>query len=393
MSVALLRTFCIFLTVLLFAHILTSNEVRGQSNNDQSKDKALLPDRLGEKWRAVNPARVIEAERISKLPDADVLKEYGLQKITSRIYTDGSLKSSVEVFDLNLIPTAYGFFTFNRGQLSPQTHEFYQGRYVVRVTNTPANASSGQEIFDALKPGLTGGEGELPSLPLHLPEAEKIAGSEKYILGPAALGRLKYFGEFKDTINFGEGVEITTAEYRNGGGQMNLIIVEYYTPQSAAEGHTRIQDKFNALPGPEKDRRLLKRVGNYVVAMSPVENKSAAENIAGQIKYQKKIFWAGKKFTDIPIEYRPPDPLATQETMQTLQIMVRSFYWMGAMILSAILVGLFAGISLFRWKKYRRRKLGTDDLFSDAGGSVRLNLDDYLLTENPQIKQLREGEK
>jgi len=379
----LFRAFGVLFSILLLA----ASGAQGQIN-----DKELLPDRLAENWRAINPERVLGAERLSSMPNADVLKEYKLQRFISRVYANGKIKSTVEIFELNLIPNAYGLFTFNRGQAPPNSREFYQGRYVVRVSNTAADANFDQQIFEALKPNLIGGDGELPSLPLHLPEADKIAGSEKYIMGPAALTRLKIFSELKDAINFGEGVEVTAADYRNGGGQMNLIIVEYYTPQLASDAHTRIQDLFNALPQTEKERRLLKRVGNYIAAISSIQDRPAAENIAGQIKYQKKIYWAGKKFTDIPLEFRPADPLANEETTKTVQIMARSFYWMGAMIISALLIGLFAGISLFRWKKYRRRKGGTDDMFSDAGGTVRLNLDDYLLSENPQIKQIGEGE-
>jgi Family of unknown function (DUF6599) len=382
-SSTLLIGFGVLFSILL----LTASGAQGQSN-----DKELLPDRLGENWQAVNPARVLDGGRLSSLADADVLREYGLQRVISRVYTDGKNKSSVEVFELNLIPTAYGLFTFNRGQLPPKSREFHQGRYVVRVSSAAANTIPDQQIFEALKPNLIGGEGELPSLSRHLPEADKIAESEKYIIGPAAFTRLKTFSELKDAINFGDGVEVTAADYRNGGGQMSLIIVEYYTPQMASYGHARMQDLFNALAQTEKERRILKRVGNYVVAMSPIHDVPAAENIAGQIKYQKKIYWAGKKFTDIPIEFRPDDPLATEESVRTVQVMVRSFYWMGAMIISALLIGLFAGVSLFRWKRYRRRKLGTDDLFSDAGGTLRLNLDDYLLPEDPQIKQIGEGE-
>jgi len=377
------RVFRVMFPILL----ITAIYAQGQSN-----EKELLPDRLGENWKSDSPARVLDTERLSSRPDADVLREYGTQRVISRVYTDGKIKSSVEVFELNLIPNAYGLFTLNRGQLPPTRREFYQGRYVVRISNTAANATPDQQIFEALKPNLTGGEGELPSLPLHLPETDKIAGSEKYVLGPTAFSALKTSGELKEAINFGDGVEVTAADYRNGGGQMSLIIVEYFTPQMASDGHARIQDVFNALPQTDKERRILKRVGNYVIAMSPVRDKAAAENIAGQIKYQKKIYWAGRKFTDIPLEFRPADPLATEESMRTVKVMVRSFYWMGAMILSALLVGLFTGVSLFRWKRYRRRKLGTDDLFSDAGGTVRLNLDDYLLSDTPQIKQIGEGD-
>jgi hypothetical protein len=207
------------------------------------------------------------------------------------------------------------------------------------------------------------------------------------------LARLKNFSDLKDAIGFGTGAEVVTADYRNGAGQMNLIAVEYYSPQSADDGEARIRDHFNALPQDEKDRLMIKRVGNYVVAVSKIQDRQAAENIISQIKYQKKVYWAGRKFTDIPLEYRPPDPLALEEYTRTIKTMVRSFYWTGIALLSALLLGFAAGFSLFQWKRYRRRKLGLENVFSDAGGSLRLNLDDYLLPEPPQIKRIGEGDK
>jgi hypothetical protein len=359
----------------------------------QSGDKELLPDRLGQRWRAVSPARVLDGQRLSGLPGADVFGEYGLQRLISRVYTDGHVESSVEVFELNQIPGAYGLFTFDRGQLPPNSREWRHGRYVVRVSGGEADADSGRQMFEAIKPDLTGGEGELPPLPLHLPETDKVADSEKYVVGPAALARLKNFGGLKDAIGFGVGAEVTTADYRSGGGQMNLIIVEYYAPQSAAEGESRIRDHFNTLPQAEKDRLILKRLGNYVIVMSNVQDMPAAQNIVGQIKYQKKIYWSGQKFTDIPLEVRPPDPLAVEDMTRTVKTMIRSFYMMGIAILTALLLGGAIGFSLFQWKRYRRRKLGMDDIFSDAGGTLRLNLDDYLLSDNTQIDRSDESEK
>ncbi|HEV2667960.1 MAG TPA: hypothetical protein VG324_23785, partial [Blastocatellia bacterium] len=189
------------------------------------------------------------------------------------------------------------------------------------------------------------------------------------------------------------GAEVTTADYRSGGGQMNLIIVEYFAPQSAADGEARIRDHFNTLPQTGKDRLILKRVGNYVVAALNVQDMPAAQNIIGQIKSQKKIYWAGRKFTDIPLEFRPPDPLAVEDMTRTVKTLVRSFYLMGVAILSALLIGIAVGYSLFQWKRYRRRKLGLDDVFSDAGGTLRLNLDDYLLSDNTQIEGSGESEE
>src|SRR5262245_26103396 len=95
----------------------------------QSDDRELLPDRLAQKWRAVSQARILDGQRLSSLPDADVHREYGLRRVVSRVYTDGHVESSVEVFELNLIPGAYGLFTFNRGELPPNISEFHEGRY------------------------------------------------------------------------------------------------------------------------------------------------------------------------------------------------------------------------------------------------------------------------
>jgi len=391
------------LTAVFCTLLLAANGVQGQSKEQaqnpkqfqstKESAKELLPDRLGDRWRALGPARILDARSLLSLPDADVQGEYGLQRVISRVYADDKIRASVDVFELNFISNAYGLFTFNRGNLPANSREFYRGCYVVRVSPPTPDENFAQQIFEAIKPNLTGREGQLSSLPLHLPEQDKIAESEKYIIGPAALTKLKNFSELKDVIKFDAGVEAATADYRSGGGQMSLIIVEYHTPQLASDGHTQIQAHFNTLPQIEKDRRIFKRIGNYVVAAVNIQDMPAAQNIVGQIKYQTKVYWAGRKLSDIPLEYRPPDPVEIEEATRTVQILLRSFYWMGAMLLSALLLGLGAGASLFYWKRYRRRKLGLDDLFSDAGGSVRLNLDDYLLPDNPQIKQIGEGEK
>src|SRR5262245_37825043 len=118
LSSTLFHVFCVLL--------LTALGVRAQSG-----DKELLPDRLGQRWRAVSPAGVLDGQRLSGLPDADVLGEYGLQKFISRVYTDGRVESSVEVFELTTKPGAYGLFTFNRGQLPSNSREWRQDRYVV----------------------------------------------------------------------------------------------------------------------------------------------------------------------------------------------------------------------------------------------------------------------
>jgi hypothetical protein len=246
-----------------------------------------------------------------------------------------------------------------------------------------------QSLIDSVKASLTEEAGQFPFLPSHLPEQDKIADSEKYIAGPATLSKLKIFDDLRNLVSFDGGVEAITADYRNGDGRMSLIIIEYHTPQSASDGYARIESYFNSLPQQEKEKRMLKRVGNYVVEAVNIRDRTSAQSIVGQIKYEAKIYWAGRKLSDIPMEFRPPDPVVIEEARRTIQVLLRSFYWIGAMLLSAILLGITAGCSLFYWNRYRRRKLGLDNLFSDAGGTLRLNLDDYLLApEERSIKQI-----
>jgi len=372
----------------------TREQTVNQSQNSHATQqlRALLPARLGETWRPAGQARIWNVEQFSALPDADVYSEYGLQKIISRAYTNGKTKITVEIFDLGFISGAYGLFTFNRVFLQPNRREFYEGRYLVSISSNSDGRVIDQSLIDAVKPDLIGEVGQFPFLPSHLPEQDKIAESEKYIVGPAALAKLQVFGDLKNLAGFDGGVEATTADYRNGDGIMNLMIIEYHTPQSASDGYARIASHFNSLPQQEREKRMLKRIGNYVVEAVNIQDQVSAQNIVGQIKYEAKVYWAGRKLSDIPLEFRPPDPVALEEARRTVQVLLRSFYWIGAMLLSAILLGIIAGSSLFYWNRYRRRKLGLDNLFSDAGGSLRLNLDDYLLApEEKSIQQIGEG--
>lgn len=406
LTFSLLRKFFIGTCSWLLITISIVGDTRGQTRKqtvNQSTNshvvqqlRDLLPARLGETWRAVGQARIWNVEQFSALPDADVYSEYGLQKIISRAYTNGKTRVTVEIFDLGFVSGAYGLFTFNRVFLQPNRREFYEGRYLVSISSDSDGKVIDQSLIAAIKPnliGLSGEVGQFPFLPSHLPEQNRIAESEKYVVGPAALVKLQVFGDLKNLVGFDGGVEAITADYRNGDGVMNLLIIEYHTPQSASDGYARIESYINSLPQQEKEKRILKRIGNYVVNAVNIQDQASAQNIIGQIKYEAKVYWAGRKLSDIPLEFRPPDPVALEEARRTVQVLLRSFYWIGAMLMSAILLGIIAGCSLFYWNRHRRRKLGLDNLFSDAGGSLRLNLDDYLLApEENAIKQIGRGD-
>jgi hypothetical protein len=288
---------------------------------------------------------------------------------------------------------AYGLYTFNRNSLSPDRREFHLSNYLISIDSKLNEKELDSAFAEILRKKIDTQSRALPILPSHLPDENKIAGTEKYLVGPAALANLKGFGVLEEVIRFDGGVEIATADYQNGDGSMSLMIVEYHTPQTASDGLKAFTKYIDSLPEIDKGSRVVKRVGNYLVYAINIKDSAGAKNLIGKIKYEYKVYWEGRKISDIPLEFRPPDPAAVEEANRTLLIMVRSFLWVGFLMSGSILMGLLAGGGYFFWRRYRRRKLGLDDLFSDAGGTISLNLDDYLLQpgQTTPLKQLGDG--
>jgi len=390
-SVLLAAIFGLISQLIPIQTIAQDRQSRFDKNPAEAKND-LLPDSPAGEWRALSRVRILTAEEWSVLPDASIYSEYGLQRLHSRVYAKGDSRATVEIFEMRYPSGAFGLYTFNRGSLSPNRHEFYFGNILASIDSSLDDKEFVSAFAELLKKTPANqSEGRLPLLPSHLPEQNKIADSEKYLVGPAGLARLKAFSGLKDIIKFDSGVEAVSADYKNGDGRMSLMIIEYHTPQTASDGLKAIA-KYLDTVNADKDSRILKRVGNYLVHAVNVKNSTDAGNLISQIKYEYKVYWEGRRISDVPLEFRPPDPVAVEEANRTLMIMVRSFFWVGAVMSGSILIGLAAGGTFFYYRRYRRRKLGLDDLFSDAGGTVRLNLDDYLIEPGqPAVKQLGDG--
>jgi hypothetical protein len=158
-------------------------------------------------------------------------------------------------------------------------------------------------------------------------------------------------------------------------------------------GYDAAINRHNARTEEEKGRRILKRVGNYIVEAIVDGDSSLAAAIVNQVKYEQTVYWEGKKFSDIPLAYRPPDQYAMEEMSETATVLIQTFYAIGFMLASSVVLGVFAGWAVFYWRRQRRRRLGMDNLFSDAGETVRLNLDEFLFQpKEPPIKLLGKGD-
>jgi hypothetical protein len=353
-----------------------------------------LPAALPGDWRATGATRLLTATGLPVNPDSDLYREFGLERLQTRIYANGRRKLTVEVFEMHYPSGAYGLSTFDRASTSSPRREFQRGRYLVRMSVGETGASLDDQTATGVESLFaTVEQGDLSPLPRHLPVQDRVPASEKYLVGPVGLSRLQYFNEWREKVNFDGGTEIAAADYKNGSGQMSLVVIEFHTPQAATAGYEAMNSVLAGLTPDQQAGRILKRTGNYVVAAINVTDRAAAQAIVDQVKYTAVVYWEGRKFTSIPLEFRPPDPAAIEEASETARVILRAFYGIGTLLVGAIIAGIFSGWAVFYWRRYRRRKMGLDDAFSDAGETVRLNLDGYVLQPgDPQIKLLGKGD-
>lgn len=323
-----------------------------------------LPNTLeGTNWKTSSAIKTLSGDQLQTLPDGDLLSEYGLSKLHVARYSNGKSEVVAESFEFLYPSGAYGYWTLTRGQLPANRREVLSGRYLISLMND--GQTSWTELEAAFAHAFSiANISRLSPLVSHLPVDSKIAASERYIAGPTALSTIKPFSDLGALINFNDGAEVAVADY---GDSMTLAIVEFHTPQAATFGHNAIQQTAS-------DKRIVKRTGNYVVVADGFKNREAAQAIVDKVKYTVQIHWEGKKFTSIPIDFRPPDPAALEEAAETATVILRTFYGIGILLLCTIVIGVFSGWTIFYWRRYQRRRLGLENVFSDAGGTLRLNL-------------------
>lgn len=370
--------------------------IASKGKNIDTISNQLLPPRLALNWRATEEIKKLTTSNFFNNQENKIYLEYGLQSIVSRSYTNNSSRVIITAFEMKYPSGAYGLWTFNRSSITPERREFNSGRYLIRIDQSTGARSDIDRLTASLQQHLSSSNlpdarpaqpEDLPLLPTYLPEQDKIAGSEKYLVGPAAVSAIPEFADIENLIDFTGGTHAASAAYHNGSNSpAHLLLIEYQTPQFASAGYQQLITHINSLREDERRRRLVKRIGNYVVEAVNFEDTSAAIALLDQIKYMVKVYWEGERMNSIPLEYRPPDPLAINEAIETGKLLIAVFYWISLLLFGAVMVGLITGWVFFYWGRVRRRRLGIDDVFSDAGGMIRLNLDKALPSPNKAWK-------
>lgn len=206
--------------------------------------------------------------------------------------------------------------------------------------------------------------GDVPILVMHLPDWEKkVNEGIGYAVSLPALQQAAGNRPALDAVGFDGGTEAVTAKYEGG----RLVIVEFTTPQYAADNDARIGERIAQLraagqPVPSAYRR----VGNYSVFVFDAPDSAAADMLVSGVKYEKDVRWLGRN--------PHAEEIATKYYTSTMgSVILTTLITTGFAILLCLGVGGAIGGAIFL---YRRAQHSAREIYSDAGGMLRLNIED-----------------
>ena len=204
-------------------------------------------------------------------------------------------------------------------------------------------------------------EDDTPILIKHLPNWETAGKTAKYSVTLDDLKRNVVNQPILDSISFEGGTEAVAANYAPG----QLVIVEFSTPHFSVENDQRIAAKIQELKSQAQPvPSAYRRVGNYSVFVFNGSDEASANQLIDQVRYEKVVQWLGED----PHLY---EKLQRYFAETSAGVLINVLKGSGLSLLACLAIGGLVGFLLFR-----QRRAQSAAFYSDAGGSLRLNLDE-----------------
>jgi hypothetical protein len=379
----------------------------------------LLPDTLGG-VKAAGEVRQVSGDNINELvPDkARIYQEYLVISAVSREYAG----ARIEVFESRNQFAAQGLFQFSRAASNTASAidigsggarldgeiVFWKGNCFVRIVDRiqrPGRGTSvGLEVLarivaDSVPAGATTTSPPLiDSLPASLPGAALVPNSQRYFLGPESLNT--FVNQGREMFEFLGDTEAVAAEYTKTGndnvaqtrtpdkakgeskaagaallnGKLpKLVIVECHTPEFATDELAKVTAYVSSLSEIEQQKIVFKRTGNYIVAAVNVSDREFGEGMVNAVQYPYTVKWLRNPL------WPTNDPFRTQKAAEML---LSTFGLLGLILLTVLVGGTIFGTSVF----LKRRKQ-QQEVFSDAGGMLRLEIEPFILGLPPKREE------
>jgi hypothetical protein len=279
--------------------------------------------------------------------------EYGLVSGENAEYKRGSEEMRVNLYKMKDPSGAYGLYSYLRttdmphanftehSSMSREHALVLIGNVVVEVAgrDLPKNGAALKALVAAVAPHSE--SGLLPTIGDRIPTKGFIDRSDKYILGPSTLNQFFPLAD-GDWLGFSQGAEAETAKYRVNGHEVDFVIADFPTPQTAAKKLAELQKQFNINEskgvndsgGAGSAKPLYaKRAMTLVAIVSGATTKKEADAVLDQLESGTQITWNEPTF-----EFKEPG----------IGVMiVGAIMGTGVICLFAIIAGLaFGGVRL-----------------------------------------------
>src|SRR5271165_395795 len=230
-----------------------------------------------------------------------VLKEYGFAGAETVTYARADGRTlTVKAAKFNDATGAYGAFTFYRqpamkterigtkAASASQRILFFRDNVLVDANFDRLTEMSAAELRElaGLLPAAKGSAANLPTLPEHLPKNDVVENSAKYILGPQALLAAKV-PLTPDQVDFSHDPEILIQDYSSKSGPLTLILLQYPTPQIAAERLRALQSSEQSAPS----TLLVRRTGPLVDIVTGATSSDEAQRLLTSVNYEAEVTW------------------------------------------------------------------------------------------------------
>jgi len=251
---------------------------------------------------------------------------------------------------------------------------FFKGAHFVRLQS--ADNASLKAVAQELANSLDKGEADIPVLIKHLPNPEEAQKTAIFLHSFANLDKLGLQQGVLTAIDSRGNADAAFAAY----GPSKVLIIEFNTPQLAKENDDRIVARVQELwklgqPAPTAYRRE----GNYSVFVFDAPDDASAKQLINQVKYEQVVRWLGEN----PNIYKQAEKHYINTTLGVLVAVLKAS---GYALIACLGIGGLAGALLFTHRRHQK-DVG---VYSDAGGMLRLNLDDLTAAETDPARLLRD---
>jgi len=310
----------------------------------QSRESVLKTVQETSTWSPVDKPSSYDEKTIQALDAkrAPAINRYGLTGATVQNWRGPNGNVRLTLYEMLDATAAYGLFTLDRNIDQPgfaaiavgtegfrigNRAEFWQSKYVVRLEG---DKRTSDDLARTISQTILG-RSRKPPVSTHLPPANLIQGSDKYVVDASGIGRELNLDP--QSLGFDDSVEVATASYRFGGNKARLVLLMYPTQQIAK----KYEDRW-ATAAPN-DAAFRKRVGALLALVRGSRDASIATAILDGVNYETQVTWD-----------QPRPDVSLREVILTI------FTFIGIGLLFTIVVGVsFGGLRIFVKARYPDR--------------------------------------